>query len=80
MIDMDNAKTFLLKKIVGYKDNGFPNMGDLHARHIDEISEVMLMFVKETLSEIVDRLNKGEVVDIDGMILSFQKPKKSKVK
>lgn len=48
---MDNAKTYLLKCIVGYETNGLSSLGHLHAKHVDDISEVMTAFAYEAIKE-----------------------------
>ena len=75
---MDNARIYLLKKIIGYKDNGHEELGSLNAKYIDDVSRVMLAFMKDSLTEIIDKLNSGETIDVDGMILTLNKKKKKK--
>lgn len=75
---MDHPQTYLLKKIIGYKENGLESLGHLSADHIDDLSKVMLEFSKETAIEAVESLIKGKTIDLGGTILSLQKIKKSK--
>lgn len=75
---MDHPQTYLLKKIIGYKENGLESLGHLHAKHINDLSKVMMEFSKETVIEAVEALIKGNTINMDGTILSLQKIKKSK--
>lgn len=75
---MDNSKAFLLKKIIGYKENGLETLGNLHAKHVDDISKVMLEFATASMIETIERLNRGEDVNFNGHLLSFKKQKARK--
>lgn len=75
---MDHPQTYLLKKIAGYNENGLESLGHLDAKHIKDISKVMMEFSNETVIEVVNALIKGESVDMDGTVLSLQKIKRSK--
>lgn len=74
---MDNAKVFLLKKIVGSKDNGYSSFGELNAKHVDDISKLMNDFLKETIKELLPMLNSGKSVKMfDDFSLQLKPPKK----
>jgi len=75
---MDHPQTYLLKKIVGYKENGLESLGHLDAKHVNDISKVMLDFSKETVIEAVNALLEGKTINMDGTVLSLQKIKRSK--
>lgn len=75
---MDAPKTFLLKKIIDYDKNGLTSLGQLHAKHIDDLSKVLLEFAKETVMEVIESLNKGERVNMDGEIFQLKKTKPKK--
>ena len=60
---MKEPKHYLLNCIVN-EGKQYPTLGLLDAKHIDDISLVMLNFVEECAIELVSRLNKGETVSI----------------
>jgi hypothetical protein len=70
---MDNPTLFLLKKIAGYKENGLESLGRLDGKHIDDVAKVMMQFFEESMTEVVERLNKGETVAFNGHLLSLEK-------
>lgn len=77
---MDNPKTFLLKKIMGYETNGLKSLGQLHAKHIDDLTKVLLQFAEETVIEVIDIINKGQNVDMNEIILSVKTVKTKQLK
>ena len=78
---MDSPQTYLLKKIMAYATNGLDSLGKLNANHIEDIAEVMRLFTLETITELIERLNKGESIDLgNGQSLSFNKRKNKRIK
>jgi hypothetical protein len=75
---MDNAKLFLLKRIAGYKKNGYNSFGGLHAKHVDDISNLMNEFVRETIKELLPLLNTGKSVQVFDDFAIQLKPSKRK--
>lgn len=76
---MDSPQAYLLKKIMLHSTNGLDSLGKLNASHIKDIAEVMRLFTLETITELVERINKGETVNLgNGTVLSFKKNKKQK--
>lgn len=67
---------FLLKKIAGYKENGFETLGHLNARHVKDIAGVMMNFAEESIAETIELLNKGESVNVNGKLYSLKKIKR----
>jgi hypothetical protein len=57
---MKHPQTFLLEKIVGHKGNGLSSLGQLDAKHVDDIAEVMKQFGEQLVLDVIDRLDKGE--------------------
>ena len=73
---MDSPQTYLLKKIIGHSTNGLDSLGKLNAMYVEDIAKVMQLFAFETITELVDRLNKGETVDLgNGEILCLENRK-----
>ena len=70
---MDHPQAFLLKKIVGYKENGLESLGHLNAKHLSDLSKVMLEFAQDTVVEVIERLNKGESVNIGNGVIKINK-------
>jgi hypothetical protein len=62
-------KYFLLKQIIGNKKSGLNSLGELHAKHIDDIAEVMNRFLEVALEDIVPRLNKGQMLSFNNKYL-----------
>lgn len=76
---MKHPESYLLEKIVGYKENGLESLGHLNAKHVSDISKVMRDFALETLEEFIQRVNKGEAVDLgNGRTWAFKAAKKKK--
>jgi hypothetical protein len=76
---MDSPQTYLLKKIIGHATNGLDSLGKLNAMHVEDIAEVIRSFAVETITELVERLNKGESIDLgNGKSLTFKSAKKKK--
>lgn len=74
---MVHAKTFLLQNICDYnKENGLKSLGRLHAEHIDDLAEVIKQYAEKTVIEVTERLNKGEKIKINDVIIFLGKPKK----
>lgn len=73
---MDHPKTFLLKKIIDCHKNGLNTLGQLNAKHIDDLSEVMKDFGETLISEVVERLNKGETITTFNSTFTLMKQKK----
>lgn len=74
---MDSPQTYLLKKIMAHSTNGLNSLGKLNAMHIKDIAEVMRLFTLETITELVERINKGETVNLgNGTAISFKKNKR----
>lgn len=76
---MKNPKQFLLEKILGYKTNGHENLGQLHARHVDSISELIQEFAEDTAIEVITRLGKGDPVQIRDEVYEIKKARSVKV-
>lgn len=77
---MDSPQTYLLKKIMTHDTNGLNSLGKLSAIHIEDIANVMRSFTVETITELVERLNKGESIDLgDGTLLSFNSKKRNQL-
>lgn len=70
---MDNAGTYLLKSIAQSETNGLASMGEFNAKHFNDVTKIMMGFLKDSLTEIIEHLNKGETIDVDGTILSLKK-------
>ena len=77
---MDNAQLYLLKRIAGYKTNGHDSLGHLNACHVNDVAKVMTDFAKDVLTEVIEGINKGETINVDGMIISANHIKKKKRK
>ncbi len=75
---MDNSRIYLLKAIAGYKTNGFESLGEFHAKHFEDIAKLMNDFIKDSLTEICEKLNEGKTIDVNGMILSLNEKKRKK--
>lgn len=76
---MDHPQVFLLKKIVGWKDNGLESLGHLDAKHVDDLTKVLREYAEGAMNELVERLNKGETVFINETIsIALQKRSKRK--
>jgi len=75
---MDNARTYFLKCIANHETNGYSSLGEFHAKHFDDVTKIMMAFVKESLLEAIEHINKGEVVDIGGVTLTLQRNTKRK--
>lgn len=76
---MDHPQAFLLKKIVGWKENGLESLGHLDAKHVKDLSEVLRLYAEEAMTELIERLNKGETVYINettGITLKRQSKRK----
>jgi hypothetical protein len=69
---MTHPKTYLLMKIVGHRDNGLNSLGHLHAKHVEDIVAVMESFAIESIENVIERLNKGESIQIGDKILSIE--------
>jgi hypothetical protein len=75
---MDNAKVYILKRIMRSHDSG-GELGTLKAKYIDELSELMMDFLKDTIQAMMPALNEGKPVIIDdGFIIELQKKKRRK--
>jgi len=72
---MDNPSTFLLRKIAGYETNGLNSLGKLNAAHFKDITEVMVEFMETAVTEVIERLNKGEDVMVGKHMISLSKKK-----
>jgi len=72
---MDHPKRYLLGKVIHNRTNGLSTLGELNAKHIDDISNVMFEYAEEMVNEVIDRLNKGEEIEVGGRILSLTKSK-----
>jgi len=70
---MENSETFLLHKIFNYKTNGLETLGHLHAKHFDDLAKVILQYAEKTVMEVIDRINKGEPVNMNGTIITLNK-------
>lgn len=70
---MIHPKTFLLQKVAGYKENGLETLGQLQGKHFQDLANVMMQFTEQTMLEVIDRLNKGENIDIGGTVISLLK-------
>lgn len=78
---MDSPQTYLLKKIMGHATNGLDSLGKLNAMHVEDIAKVMQSFTLETITELVERINKGESVNLgNGTLLSFKGTKNKRIK
>jgi len=75
---MDHPKLFLLKKIAGYKENGLESLGELNAKHITDLSQVLLEFGQAMVREVIARVNKGEAVNIGNGIVELKRTTKSR--
>lgn len=73
---MEHPTNFLLGKIINYKTNGFKSLGQLDAKHVDDISNIMKEFAEETAIDVIKRLNKGQQVNINGQVFKLVKVKK----
>jgi hypothetical protein len=54
---IDNPKTFLLKKMVAYKENGLESLGHLNAKYIDDLAKVLRDYGNEIIDELDKRLD-----------------------
>jgi hypothetical protein len=68
---MKHPQTYLMEKIIGYKENGMPSLGHLPAKTIDDLVKVMQSFAEETVIEVIDRLNKGERLEVGNKTLKL---------
>ena len=68
---MNSGKGYLLGKIVNNKTNGLKSLGDLHAKHIEDLSKVLEDYAAETVIDVVKRLEAGETIKVNGLILSL---------
>jgi hypothetical protein len=70
---MMHPEKFLLLKIINHMDNGLDNLGQLEARFIDNIALIMQDYAEQTVLEAIDRLNKGEEIQVKNIILKYEK-------
>lgn len=76
---MKHPQTFLLEKMIGYEKNGLTSLGSLNAKHVDDLVQVMAEFGELMAIEVVERVAKGETVQLISGTISLQKvSKKSK--
>ncbi|HVT84317.1 MAG TPA: hypothetical protein VHD35_03900 [Chitinophagaceae bacterium] len=61
---MENSKMFLLRRMVGNEKYGYNSLGELHAKHVDDIAMVMNEFLRETIKELLPLLNSGKSIQI----------------
>ena len=73
---MVSSGNYLLKKICEYEKNGLESLGKLNGAHFEDLTKVIKSYAVETVLEVVESLNNGETVDMDGHILSLKKRKK----
>jgi len=62
---MVHPKQFLLQSIIN-SDKKASTLSQLEAKHIDSLAEVMADFAEQTAIEVINRLNKGEILIIKG--------------
>lgn len=77
---MDHPKTYLLKAIAGYKTNDYNSFGQLHAKHVDDIAKIMEKFATEATLETIERLNKGEAIDVGGQVFTLKRIKQKVIR
>ena len=70
---MMHPEKFLLIKIINHKENGLDNLGQLEAKFIDNIALIMQDYAEQTVLEAIDRLNKGEEIEVKNKILKYEK-------
>jgi hypothetical protein len=70
---MEHPKSYLLRKIINNKENGLKSLGELHAKHIDDLANVILQYSQESIIEFSRLLNKGETVEINGLHLALDR-------
>lgn len=58
---IDHPKSFLLKKIVGYKTNGLESLGHLHAKHVDDLAAVLKEYAEWAYTDTIERIAKKEL-------------------
>lgn len=75
---MDHPQTYLLNKIANNETNGLHSLGSLNGKHIKDLCEVMKSYAEESMFELIERLNKGEFLDIGGHTVELGKPRKRK--
>ena len=77
---MENSKTYILNCIVNHNKNGLSSLGELHAKHVDDIAKIMKDFAIETVVEVVKRLNAGEEINLENgsfLVIKKSKPKRN---
>ena len=72
---MEDPTKYLLRKIINHESNGLKSLGKLSAEHVDDISAVMASYAEDTVIDVIDRLNNGEEIEVNGVILSNHKVK-----
>lgn len=70
---MINPTDFLLQKIINSDKSNLKTLGQLHAKYVDDISEVIREFAEQTVIDTLARLKKGDVININGIAYSAQK-------
>jgi hypothetical protein len=70
---MEHPKNYLVRKIINNKENGLKSLGELHAKHVDDLANVILQYSQEAIIEFSQLLNKGETVEVDGVLLALDR-------
>ena len=67
---MEHPHNFLLRNIVEHKKNGLSSLGELHAKHFNDIVKLLEIFGKATASDVIDRIKNGESVQIGDKVVT----------
>jgi hypothetical protein len=61
---MLHPKSYLMQKILDWRRNGLSSLGELHAKHVDDIANVMLSYAEESVIEAANLLAAGETIQV----------------
>jgi hypothetical protein len=66
---MTHPKQYLMEKIVGYQNNGFASLGQLHAKHTNDIIKMLADFAEESILDVIERINNGETILVKDKVI-----------